>query len=165
MALDRSSFVRAVVLGGSAAGVLDALDAVVAFKLVSGFDPMPVYQFVASGMLGPSAFAGGVATALLGLAVHFLIAFAVAGVFATAAWRWPALLDRALLSGAVFGIGVWAVMNLVVIPLSKTPPSPFNLALFLNGVIGHALLVGMPIALVTRACSKATSARRLAVAR
>jgi uncharacterized membrane protein YagU involved in acid resistance len=48
--------------------------------------------------------------------------------------------------GAVFGVAVWAVMNLVVIPLSRIPPASFSLALFLNGIVGHALFVGLPIA-------------------
>ena len=41
--------------------ILDALDATVALKLALGLPPLTVYQFVASGMLGQSAFAGGAA--------------------------------------------------------------------------------------------------------
>jgi hypothetical protein len=151
MILARSSLLRAVLVGGLIAGVFDAIDALIAFKLVLGFDPIPIYQFVASGLLGPAAFSGGLATAMAGLAIHFVIAFGAAGVFVAAAARWPALIERAMPAGAAFGVGVWAFMNFLVIPLSRIPPSPFNLALLLNGVIGHALLVGIPIALVTRA--------------
>lgn len=140
----------AIAVGGLAAGILDAIDAVVAFKLVLGFDPVPIYQFVASGMLGPSAFTGGAATALLGLGIHFLIAFSAAAVFTLASLRLPQLRRSALTYGALFGIGVYAVMNYAVIPLSRIPPSPFSLPLFLNGVIGHALWVGLPIALAAR---------------
>lgn len=147
------------------AGVLDAIDAIVAFKVVLGFDPIPIYQFVASGMLGPSAFSGGVGTALVGLIVHFIIAFSAACVFVAAATRWRALLDRPWLSGAVFGVGVWAFMNLVVTPLSRIPPSSFNLALFLNGIIGHALFVGVPIAFAARAYASGTAASAVARAR
>ena len=151
MSFDRSSLTRAILVGGGAAGVLDAIDAIVAFKVVLGFDPIPIYQFVASGMLGPAAFSGGVGTAFVGLMVHFVIAFSAASVFVAAAVRWPALLERALPAGAVFGVGVWAFMNFVVISLSRIPPSPFNLALFLNGIVGHALFVGIPISFAARA--------------
>ena len=41
-------------------------------------------------------------------------------------------------------------MNYIVIPLSRIPASPFSLPLFLNGLIGHALLVGLPIAYAAR---------------
>ena len=38
----RFSVGKAILFGGLAAGVLDAADAMVAFKLVLGFDPIPV---------------------------------------------------------------------------------------------------------------------------
>lgn len=147
---NRTQIRNAILAGGLAAGILDAIDAVIAFKAVLGFDPVPIYQFVASGLLGPSAFAGGAATALLGLAVHFLIAFVAAASFVLASVAVPALRSRHFLSGAVFGIGVYGVMNYIVIPLSRIPASPFSLPLFLNGLIGHALLVGLPIAYAAR---------------
>ncbi|HVU00344.1 MAG TPA: hypothetical protein VHE30_01280 [Polyangiaceae bacterium] len=150
MSIDRNSLGRAILVGGLAAGILDAIDAVVAFKVVLGFDPIPIYQFVASGMLGPSAFAGGIATAGVGVGVHFLIAFSAAALFVLASTRLPLLRERHLAAGAVYGVGVYLFMNHVVIPLSLIPPSPFSLPLFLNGVLGHAALVGIPIAWAAR---------------
>jgi hypothetical protein len=47
-------------------------------------------------------------------------------------------------------VAVWAVMNLVVIPLSRIAPSPFSFSLFVNGVVGHAIFVGIPIAYAAR---------------
>lgn len=137
---------RAILAGGLAAGVLDGVDAIVAFKAVLGLGPVAIYQFVASGMLGSSAFSGGIPAALVGLGVHFLIAFTAAAVFVLASRRIPELRRHWLAAGAAFGLGVYVVMTYVVIPLSQIPPSPFSLPLFLNGVIGHALFVGLPIA-------------------
>lgn len=157
---NRTQIRNAILAGGLVAGILDAIDAVIAFKAVLGFDPVPIYQFVASGLLGPSAFAGGAATALLGLAVHFLIAFVAAAIFVLASVAIPALRRRPFLSGAVFGIGVYGVMNYIVIPLSRIPASPFSLPLFLNGLVGHALLVGLPIAYAARHYRGSASAPR-----
>lgn len=151
---------KAILIGGLAAGILDGLDAIVAFKVVLGFGPIAIYQFVASGMLGPSAFQGGIATMLVGVAVHFFIAFAAAAVFTLASARWPSLLRHAAPSGAVFGVGVYAVMNYVVIPLSKIPPSAFSWPLFLNGVLGHAVFVGLPIAYAAQRALRAASVKR-----
>jgi hypothetical protein len=67
-----------VLRGGLIAGVLDATDGVVAFGLVLGMNPIQVLQYIASGMLGASAFNGGLLTATLGALLHFLIAFIVA---------------------------------------------------------------------------------------
>jgi hypothetical protein len=141
---------RAILVGGALVAVLDGLDAVVAYGVVLGLGPVQIYQFVASGMLGPAAYAGGPSTALLGVLVHCAVAFAAAGVYATAARRVTWLVERWLLAGALYGVGVFVFMNYVVIPLSLIPPSPFSLPLFVNGVVGHALLVGVPIAWASR---------------
>jgi hypothetical protein len=148
--MNQTRIVSSILVGGGMAAVLDGLDAVIAFRLVLGLDPKTIYQFVASGMLGPSAYAGGTATALVGVAVHCLIAFSAAALFSIASVRIPRLLERPLFHGALYGVAVYAFMNHVVTPLSLIPPSPFSLALFLNGVIGHALFVGLPITLAAR---------------
>ena len=147
---NRSGRLRAIVAGGLAAGVLDAVDALVAYKLAYGMSPLVIYQFVASGLLGKAAYAGGAATALLGLAVHFLIAFTAAAVFVLASERFPALRQGSAGWGLAFGVAVFAVMSFVVIPLSRIGASVPPLPLVVNGVLGHALLVGLPIALATR---------------
>lgn len=145
-----SRILAAIAVGGSLVGVLDALDATVALHLALGLTPMPIYQFVASGLLGPSAFAGGVPTALLGLGLHFLIAFGAATTFVLVASRVPALVRAPVPWGLAFGVAVWMFMGKVVLPLSQVQPSPFHLGLLLNGVIGHALFVGLPVALAAR---------------
>ena len=138
-----------ILYGGLAVGVLDALDATI-FNGVRGVSAERVWQYVASGVLGRTAFGGGLKTAALGLSLHFLIAFIVAGVYYGASLYLPALLRRAVLWGLIYGVAVYFVMNNVVTPLSATPPLSFSLAPFLNGVVGHALLVGLPIALIAR---------------
>lgn len=138
-----------ILYGGLVVGVLDALDAVIFFGL-QGMSPINVYQYVASGLLGSASFNGGLATALLGLLFHFLISFAVAAVYYAASLILPMLVRRAVVCGLFYGVAVFLVMNLVVLPLSSTPKTPFSITGFLNGVIGHAILVGLPVALIAR---------------
>ncbi|HET9158184.1 MAG TPA: hypothetical protein VFN91_16035, partial [Myxococcaceae bacterium] len=104
-----SARLRAIVAGGLAAAVLDAADALVAYKLAFGMSPLVIYQFVASGLLGKAAYAGGAPSALLGLAVHFLVAFSAATVFVLASERFPGLRRGAVGWGLVFGVAVFAV--------------------------------------------------------
>jgi hypothetical protein len=57
------------------------------------------------------------------------------------------LKTHAVLAGLLYGTAVYFFMNYLVLPLSAVAASTFHLGLFLNGVIGHALFVGLPISL------------------
>lgn len=145
-------FGRALLYGGLAVGILDALDAIVFFGLRSGATPMRVFQGIASGLLGRSAMTGGWPTALLGIAIHFFIAFTIVLVFLLASRHLETLARHPIALGIVYGIAVYLVMNRVVIPLSAIgstawPPFP----VLANGVLIHMFGVGLPSGLAARA--------------
>jgi uncharacterized membrane protein YagU involved in acid resistance len=140
---------QAILWGGLMAGTLDAVDGVIAFG-TQGLNPIQVLQYIASGALGQAAFQGGLATAALGALLHFIIAWVAAGVFVFASRGMPVLRTRAVLFGLLYGVAVYFFMNYVMLPQSAVARTLFHLRLFLNGVIGHALLVGPPIALCAR---------------
>ena len=62
---------------GSLCGVLDITAAFVTWAL-KGIMPARILQGIAAGLLGLKSFDGGMPTAALGLAFHFLIAFTAA---------------------------------------------------------------------------------------
>ncbi len=138
------SLFRAIVYATLLAGALDATDGVVFFGL-HGLNPIQVLQYIASGLLGASSFRGGLATAGLGVLVHFFIALVVAAIYLLASRRIPALRSQWVPLGLLYGAAVWFVMNLVILPHSAVAPSPIGMAALLNGVLGHALFVGLPI--------------------
>jgi uncharacterized membrane protein YagU involved in acid resistance len=151
-----NALMRAIAYGGVVSGVLDATDGVVAYGIL-GLNPIQVLQYIASGALGESAFRGGMLTAAAGAGFHFLIAFVAAGIFAVAASRIETLRRNWVVAGLVYGVWVWAFMNLGVLPLSAVKAAPFSIAMTANGVIGHALFVGLPIAWFSRALGNATT--------
>jgi len=140
---------RGILYGGLAVGVCDALDATL-FTLALGGNPMRAWQAVASGFLRKEAYEGGMATVLLGLLIHFFIATCVATVYLLAARRLPMLWRKPWIWGPVYGVGVFFFMYFVVINIVFPTHKPFELPTYLNGIIGHALLVGLPAALVAR---------------
>lgn len=143
------TFLQAIVWGGLVAGVLDAVDGVIAFG-TQGLNPIQVLQYIASGLLGKASFEGGIITAGLGAVLHFFIAFVAAGVYVIAG-RWIASLRKqAVPFGLLYGAAVYFFMSYFVLPLSAVGTTSFKLGLFLNGVIGHALFVGLPIAWFAR---------------
>jgi uncharacterized membrane protein YagU involved in acid resistance len=97
-------------------------------------------------LLGAQSFRGGLATAGLGVLVHFAIALVFAAIYLLASRRIPALRSHWVIFGLLYGAAVWAVMNLVILPLRAVAASRITTAALLNGVIGHALFVGLPIA-------------------
>ena len=140
---------QAIFWGGLVAGILDAVDGVIAYG-TQGLNPVQVLQYIASGALGRSAFQGGLATAALGAAFHFSIAWVAAAAFVLASRRLEILKAHAVPAGLFYGAAVYFFMNYVVLPLSAVAPGTFQLGLFLNGVLGHALFVGLPISLFAR---------------
>jgi hypothetical protein len=136
-----------VAAAGLVCGVLDGIAAVA----LSGGRALRVFQYIASGLLGPiRAFRGGVKTALLGLALHFLIALVAAAVYFVASRRLRVLVDSALVAGVVYGAAVHVFMSFVVMPLSAVSPRPFDLRSFVLYLIVHMIVVGPSIALTVR---------------
>jgi uncharacterized membrane protein YagU involved in acid resistance len=140
----------AVLYGGLIAGILDAADGVVAYYLAQGLNPIQVLQFIASGFYGAAAFQKGLFGAFVGLIAHFFIAFVVAAIYVGASRIVSALGNRPVLWGTAYGAAVFLAMNFIVLPQTAVVKSAFSLPLFLNGIIGHSLFVGLPIALAAR---------------
>ncbi len=148
----RLSGPQAILYGTLVVGTLDALDAIVFFGLRSGAQPIRIFQGIASGLLGPAARQGGLPAAALGVALHYFIAFGIVLAYFLVSRRARLLTRHPVIGGLLYGLVVYAVMNLVVIPLSRiggpTMPAPPVLA---NGLLIHLFGVGLPSALVARA--------------
>lgn len=143
-----------VALGGVAAGAIDIAYACAFWAIRAGVAPSRIFQSVAAGLLGrEAAVAGGAPTAALGLALHFFIATVVAVVYYQAARYAPVLWHRPWLFGTLYGVGVYGVMNYIVVPLSRAGGGggrPIVLWVVLSIVV-HAVGIGIPVALAARA--------------
>lgn len=141
---------RAIGWGGLIGGVLDISDALLFYGL-RGIPPRRLLQGIASGLLGARAMRGGWPSAILGLGLHFLIAFTAAVVYYAASRRLRMLRDRPLASGTLYGIAVFLFMNMVVVPLSAIHRSPTAMLRFnivsLNAVLALIFFIGLPIAI------------------
>jgi hypothetical protein len=146
----RLSTARGLAYGTLVVGILDAADALIFFGL-RGAKPIRIFQSIASGLLGRAAFSGGVRTAMLGAALHFFIAFMIVATFFLASRRIPILRRSPVWSGLIYGIAVYLVMNLVVLPLSAAGRGSFSWPVVANGLIIHMLGVGLPTSLFARA--------------
>ncbi len=146
---------NALLFGTLAVGILDILDALIFFGL-RGAQPIRILQSIAAGLLGRDAFSGGWGTAVLGLALHFFIAFTIVLVFLLASRRLSVLTRHPVITGLVYGVAVYLVMTFVVVPASAAggrglPAWPVAL----NGVLIHMFGVGLPASLAARAAARA----------
>lgn len=146
---------RAIVITGLIVGAMDITSAII-MAVSRGATAMRLLQFVASGLLGPSAFNGGVMTAAIGLALHFVIAFCVIIGFYLASRRLRFLRERPVISGLAYGLVVYAVMNLVVLPLSAAKPRHVLVPDLIQIGI-HMFIIGAPTALLLRRFSGAST--------
>jgi uncharacterized membrane protein YagU involved in acid resistance len=141
---------RQLALAALVVGTLD-IGEVIVFYWLRGVAPIRVLQGVAAGLYGRASFAGGMRTALIGLAVHFFIATVVVCVYHFASLRIAALRNAPLVMGVLYGLAVYAFMNAVVLPLSAAGPPKFVLPMVLNGLFAHVFCVGIPTAFLARA--------------
>jgi uncharacterized membrane protein YagU involved in acid resistance len=112
--------------------------------------PVRVMQSVASGLLGAASYTGGAKTAVLGVALHFMIATVATAVFYFASRSLKFMVVRPVVAGLLYGVAVYVFMNFVVLPLSAFPQ---RVTPALSGrIIGLLIImfcIGLPIAIIT----------------
>jgi len=107
-----------ILAAGLIAGTLDIFVA----ALINHLPPGTILQAIASGVLGKASFLGGHHTMLLGFALQEVMSLIIAAIYILAAVRLAVLLRRPAAMGALYGVGIFLVMNLVVVPLSAAWP-------------------------------------------
>jgi hypothetical protein len=137
---------KKVLLTALVAGTLDGLAAVI---FLGKMNFIGVFQYIASAIFGTEAFAGGIKTALIGLVLHYFIAFSFTLVFTIVSTKTPVLRKNIVLSGIIYGIVVWTIMTLLVVPLTKIPAAPFNYERAILNAVILIFCIGLPISYLT----------------
>jgi hypothetical protein len=156
----RARAIDTIPLGGLLIGLFDLTFAFTFYGFILGVPLLRIFQTVAAGVLGrPRAYAGGVPTFLFGILLHFLVATCIAAVYYLATVVLPVLIRHPVVSGLIYGVVAYFGMKYLVTPLSAigargTLP---RLPILITELIGHALLVGLPVALVARRSAKANN--------
>src|SRR6266700_422633 len=144
----KRSALLAIAVGGGIAGTLDLLQACILF----GWD---IPLVIAGGLLGRDAFHGGAGTYVLGVALHFFIAYSAAAVYYAASRKLGFLTEFPLVCGLFFGAAVEDVMRFIVLPLSALhSKGPYKLHDLILGLLVHMVVVGLPISFSVRRFAK-----------
>lgn len=135
-------------------GLTDAIFSTVLVTVFYHSTAERLWQGVASVLLGKEALNGGTKAALIGLLMHFGVAFAWTAVFLflvlPLSWIRSLLASRygAVKMAALYGPFVWLVMSLAVIPLFVHHPPTINFRWWVQ-FFGHIPFVAIPIVAIT----------------
>jgi uncharacterized membrane protein YagU involved in acid resistance len=138
---------RAIFVGGLIVGILDLTYAIIVY---TPHHPILIPQHIASGVLGQRSFDLGMQSAILGVALHFLIAVGAATVYCLASRKLPVLIEHAVICGMIYGALVYTFMHTIVVPLSRVHQHPMHLSYAAAEFVWHWFGVGLPIALSCR---------------
>jgi hypothetical protein len=137
---------RAIILGGLVAGSID----IGAAALINWLSPVFILQVVAGGLLGKGSFSGGMSTAFLGLFLQWAMSLLIAAIYTIASEYLPVLKRHWIAGGLAYGIGIFAVMNYVVFPLSAYKRFPHFTVLSAGENLLAMLLFGFLVAFFAR---------------
>lgn len=141
---------KKILLAGAFIGVLDAVAACLNAYFSFGLLPQRVFQYIASGLLGKSAYQENIAGVVLGVVVHFSIAISATFIFYLIYKQYHQALRPAVLFGAVYGIWIWLFMSYVVVPSSLIGTYPSDLQQIIIGLLIHIFVIGIPIAMLVK---------------
>jgi hypothetical protein len=110
---------------------------------------------IAGGLLGRQAvLQGGTGIWILGVLLHYFIAISAATIYSLASRKLEFLRDHWLVCGIFYGIAIFLVMNLVVLPLCAYHfTGPYQYRNLLEGLLVHIFIIGAPISLSLRTLS------------
>lgn len=144
-----------IIKAGLLVGTLDILAAFIHYIIVSGkSNPLIVLKFIASGIFGNEAFSDGNIMIIAGLILHYIIALGFTLFFF---WLFPKLnllSKNKILTGITYGIFIWLIMNIVVVPLSHTPDQPFDVVSAFINVVILVVCIGIPLSLMANSFYK-----------
>ena len=109
---------------------------------------------IAGGLVGAAGRHVSAGQYILGLSIHYFIAFSAAAVYCLAGKKLDFLRDHFFVCGLFYGIAVFLVMQLVVLPLSAYHAmGPYQYSGLVQGLLAHMFLIGMPIPISLRKLS------------
>jgi len=107
-----------------------------------------IFRGIASGVFGKRAMTGGIEMAYYGLLFHYMIALCWTSLYFLIFPYISFWGTQKLAAGLLYGIFVWCMMNLVVLPIVFSRPPSFHFPASLTGVLLLMFLIGLPIAFI-----------------
>jgi hypothetical protein len=138
---------RYITITGFIAGSLDALAAI--FILSHGNAP-PIFKFIASGIYGKEAFNSGGDMILLGIALHYFIAYTFTVYYFIISGYFYIFCKNVFLRAFIYGLFIYLVMNIIVLSYSNVTIPHRTIIGVVKNVVILTLCVSSPIVYFNR---------------
>jgi hypothetical protein len=128
-------------------GTLDAIAAIlISYKIPPAF----IFKFIASGWFGPDAFKGGTGMVIWGLVFHYLVATIFTIVCFLVYPIVVGILKNRYLTGIIYGLLIWVIMNFGVLPFTNIHKGPMHLSAIglIQGIGALIICIGVPVAVI-----------------
>lgn len=142
--------IKAVFFAGFLVGTLDIIAAFVDYYIITANGPAGVLRFIASGVFGNEAFKGSSIMIWWGLFFHYLIAFGLTGFFFWLYSRIKSMAEYPVSTAIVYSIFMWIVTTQVIMPLSNTPPMPFEYWKAVKAILILLFMMGLPLSFIAK---------------
>jgi hypothetical protein len=146
-----SMYARAAVVAGISGNIAISVYLAITLPLFFHTKPELLFQWDASNIVGNSAYAGGIGSALLGFLFDCIVSICWAAIFAAVYETFAPVRRMPVLSGLLFGLIVMAVMLELVVPLGHARQASQAAPALINTAIAHTVFFGLPVALVIAA--------------
>lgn len=109
--------------------------------------PDRIFRYIARAVFGNEA-SGGTLMVIWGAVFHFMIAFLFTAFLFLIYPKVAKWIKNKFLIGFLYGLFIWAVMNLVIVPLSLINKFPSDLKQAIIAELILTFMIGLPVALI-----------------
>jgi hypothetical protein len=146
-----SKLYSSIIKAGLIAGTLDICAAMLSVYIRTGKGPEVIFRYIARGAFGDAAKTGGGEYIVAGILFHYLIAFGFTILFFLVypkikKWVSPYY----IIAGLAYGIVVWCVMNLIVVPSSRLTIAKFDISSVTREMLILMCCIGLPVAFLSK---------------
>jgi uncharacterized membrane protein YagU involved in acid resistance len=146
-----SKLYSSIIKAGLIAGTLDICAAMLSVYIRTGKGPEVIFRYIAQGAFGDAAKTGGTEYIIAGILFHYLIAFGFTILFFLAypkIRKW--LSPYYIIAGLAYGIVVWCIMNLIVVPSSNIGMGTFTITSVTREMLILMCCIGLPAAILSK---------------
>lgn len=145
-ASSRRSRGKTILIAWLVAGTLDMLGALLVYTVIlKKTTADKLLRGIASGIFKKQATTGGNEMLVYGVLFHYIIAFAFTIFFFIIFPYIPFLRKQKIIGGLLYGAFIWALMNVIVLPIVFPQRPPITLQPALIGASILMVMIGLPL--------------------